>query len=75
MHDFRRAFGTRWARAGCPVFHLMKLMRHRNIATTQKFYLHLDAQHITGDLRRLGSRRESVPQVVPDGPESALFAG
>ena len=34
------------------VFELMKPMRHRNIKTTLKYYLHLDAQAVTGNIRR-----------------------
>ena len=34
------------------VFELMKLMRHRDIKTTLKYYLHLDAQAIRGNIRR-----------------------
>jgi hypothetical protein len=37
-HDFRRAFGDRWAlRVMPPVF--MQLMRHESIETTMRFYV------------------------------------
>ena len=53
LHDYRRAFGTRMVMGEeVTVFELMKLMRHRDIKTTLKFYLHLDAQTITGNIRR-----------------------
>jgi integrase len=43
-HDFRRAFGTRWAARGISVNQLKEMMRHENIATTQRFYVGMDAQ-------------------------------
>ncbi|MCC6124719.1 MAG: site-specific integrase [Pirellulales bacterium] len=48
-HDFRRAFGTRWAkRITTPV--LQRLMRHANIQTTMSFYVNLDAEEIADNL-------------------------
>ena len=48
-HDFRRAFGTRWAsRVKPPV--LQRLMRHRNIQTTLNYYVALDADDIADEL-------------------------
>jgi integrase len=48
-HDFRRAFGTRWAsRVKPPV--LQRLMRHQNIQTTLKYYVALDADDIADEL-------------------------
>lgn len=43
--DFRRAFGTRWARRLRPA-ELKELMRHESLATTEKFYIEIEA----GDL-------------------------
>lgn len=37
-HDFRRAFGTRWAQRVFPLV-LMEMMRHDDIETTQDYYL------------------------------------
>ena len=47
-HDFRRAFGTWWAKRVAPAV-LQKLMRHSNIKTTMEFYVGLDAddQHVS----------------------------
>jgi integrase len=42
-HDFRRAFGTRWALKVMPQV-LMELMRHTDLKTTQRFYVGRDAQ-------------------------------
>jgi integrase len=48
-HDLRRSFGTRWAsKVKTPV--LQRLMRHRNIATTLKYYVSLDADDVAADL-------------------------
>jgi integrase len=42
-HDFRRAFGDRWAvRVTTPV--LMEMMRHESISTTMQFYVGRSAQ-------------------------------
>jgi integrase len=42
-HDFRRAFGVRWAARPIPA-QLMELMRHESIETTLRFYVGTDAQ-------------------------------
>lgn len=44
-HDFRRAFGTRWAQRLFPK-QLQELMRHRSISTTMTFYTHLGADDV-----------------------------
>jgi integrase len=44
-HDIRRAFGSRWALLVPPVV-LQKMMRHRNIETTLKYYIGLDVSNI-----------------------------
>lgn len=47
--DFRRAFGTRWARKVRPLA-LQKLMRHATLATTQKFYVDTDESAVGEEL-------------------------
>ena len=42
-HDFRRAFGVRWAARLMPP-QLVELMRHESIETTLRFYVGTDAQ-------------------------------
>jgi integrase len=42
-HDFRRAFGVRWAARLMPA-QLMKLMRHESIETNLRFYGGTDAR-------------------------------
>ncbi len=78
LHDYRRAFGTRMVmEEEVTVFELMKLMRHRDIKTTLKFYLHLDAQAITGNLRRRRAekRGESGNKVGNKAAENGVFLG
>jgi integrase len=41
-HDLRRAFGTRWATRVMPPV-LQQLMRHRDIKTTMRYYVDLNA--------------------------------
>ncbi|MCY2987731.1 MAG: site-specific integrase [Planctomycetota bacterium] len=48
-HDLRRAFGTRWASKVKPPV-LQRLMRHKDIATTMKYYVALDADDIADEL-------------------------
>ena len=50
-HDLRRAFGSRWAPRVKPAV-LQALMRHRNIDTTMKFYVELDADDLADALWR-----------------------
>ena|SRR5581483_4552547 len=47
-HDFRRAFGDRWALRVMPAV-LMEMMRHQSIGTTMQFYVGRSAQ-VTADV-------------------------
>ena len=47
--DFRRAFATRWASKVMPA-DLQRLMRHKNIKTTMKYYVDLDLGEINDRL-------------------------
>jgi integrase len=51
-HDFRRAFGTRWAKLVMPSV-LQKLMRHDSIETTLRYYVDLDADEMAEELWRM----------------------
>ena len=48
-HDFRRAFGTRWAKKVMPAV-LQRLMRHADIQTTMSYYVNLNAEDIADGL-------------------------
>ena len=48
-HDFRRAFGTRWAMKVKPML-LQKLMRHNSIETTMRYYVELDVDDMAEEL-------------------------
>ena len=48
-HDYRRAFGTRWSKRIMPAV-LKRLMRHKDINTTLKYYVDQDAEDIAADL-------------------------
>ena len=48
-HDLRRAFGTRWAAKVKPAT-LQLLMRHRQIETTMRYYVDLDADEVADQL-------------------------
>lgn len=48
-HDFRRAFGERWARKEAPAV-LMELMRHADIQTTMQYYVTLEAEQTAASL-------------------------
>lgn len=60
-HDLRRSFGFRWARKVMPMV-LKELMRHESVATTEKFYVGINAQQTAKFLRE-------VPP-TPNEPES-----
>ena len=46
-HSYRRGFGSKWARRVAPSV-LKRLMRHASIATTEGYYVHLDASRRGG---------------------------
>lgn len=48
-HDFRRSFGTRWARKVMPA-ELKLLMRHSSVETTMKYYVGIEADDIAEGL-------------------------
>jgi integrase len=48
-HDLRRAFGTRYASKVMPAT-LQRLMRHKSIETTLRYYVSLDAEQIAEQL-------------------------
>ena len=48
-HDLRRAFASRWCRRVSPSV-LKRLMRHRSIATTEAYYVQLDADELADEL-------------------------
>lgn len=48
-HDFRRAFGTRWAARVRPIT-LKALMRHRSLETTLRYYVDQDASDVADEL-------------------------
>ena len=45
FHDFRRTFGTRWSKQLKP-FELKKIMRHKELRTTDKYYVHSDIDEV-----------------------------
>ena len=48
-HSYRRGFGSKWARRVAPSV-LKRLMRHNSIATTEGYYVHLDASDVADEL-------------------------
>lgn len=48
-HSLRRGFGSKWARRVAPSV-LKRLMRHASIATTEAYYVHLDAADVGNEL-------------------------
>ena len=56
-HDFRRAFGTRWAEKVRPVT-LQRLMRHKSIETTLRYYVGLTVADAGAEL--WGNRRSGA---------------
>jgi integrase len=48
-HDFRRAFGTRWAKRVMPAV-LRRLMRHASVQTTLLYYVDQEADDVAEDV-------------------------
>lgn len=65
-HDLRRAFGTEWARKVRPLT-LKKLMRHRSLETTLRFYVGLDSADASAEIwaSRPSSRKTTPPRQRP----------
>jgi integrase len=70
-HDYRRAFGTRWSKRVMPAV-LRRLMRHKDIGTTLKYYVDQDVEDIAADLwaeyRKSGTSGNTLgntPQETP----------
>ena len=67
-HDLRRGFGTRWAGRVKPAT-LKRLMRHADINTTMRYYVHQDAADVADELwagfgqagNKTGNKRPSRP--------------
>lgn len=59
-HDFRRSFGTRWARRIMPA-ELKLLMRHSSIETTMKYYVGIEADDIAAGLWARFASQNSPP--------------
>ena len=53
LHDIRRTFGSYWA-VRVSQIQLMKLMRHKAIDTTLKYYISIDVLEIGNKLNNLG---------------------
>ncbi len=68
-HDFRRAFGTRWAQRVMPSV-LQKLMRHESIETTLRYYVDLDADEMAEELWKMHKNiNTSINTPPPKGQE------
>jgi integrase len=66
-HDYRRAFGSRWASRIAPA-ELQQLMRHESIETTMKYYVHIDAMSLSEKLwRAMGGAMGGDAQSVNGG--------
>ncbi|HMO85432.1 MAG TPA: hypothetical protein PKC18_10985, partial [Lacipirellulaceae bacterium] len=50
-HDFRRAFGVRWARQVMPTV-LRELMRHATVETTMRYYVGVNAEATADEVWR-----------------------
>lgn len=67
LHDFRRSFGTRWAKTLMPV-DLKALMRHADISTTMKFYVTSDADDLSA---RMWAKMQAAAETAAEMPKAA----
>jgi integrase len=61
-HDLRHTFASRLVMAGVDIFTVSKLLRHGNVATSQR-YAHLTDAHLQQAIERLGGVTTSVTAV------------
>ena len=78
-HDFRRSFGTRWAKRVMPAV-LQRLMRHSAIQTTMGFYVELNAAEVADELlAKFGGVETDKPgtynNTYNNGPKNANGPG
>ena len=78
-HDYRRAFGTRWAKRVMPAV-LKRIMRHKDIATTLKYYVDSDVEDIAADLwaayqRDSGSISGNIDGKIAHIPDEKRYVG
>lgn len=73
-HDLRRAFGERWALI-VPSMLLKDLMRHASVATTEQFYVGINARKSMEAIRQyrqaVETQSKKVNSEVNEGSESA----
>lgn len=65
-HKLRHIFATELAKAGMPSYHLQKLMRHSEIETTLRYYVHMELEDWRKSLEiyhPLALRERTVDQV------------
>ncbi len=73
-HDYRRAFGTRWAKRVMPVT-LKALMRHRDISTTLQFYVDQNAEDVAADLWVAYKKVQAGNTLGNTSPDNAVLPG
>lgn len=75
-HDLRRAFGRRWAAKVRPLT-LQKMMRHRDFATTLRYYVGLDCEDAGAEIwsGQDAAADNPVPTFVPKPKKKRPKAG
>ncbi len=66
-HDFRRAYGTRWASRVRPAI-LRELMRHQSIETTMRYYIGMRAEDIARQIATALASDRTAQQTGSDQP-------
>jgi integrase len=59
-HSYRRGFGSKWSRRVVPSV-LKRLMRHSSIATTEAYYVHMDASDVADELWERYAEQKADP--------------
>jgi integrase len=72
-HSYRRGFGSKWARRVSTSV-LRRLMRHASIATTEAYYVNLDASDVGDELwERFGCQADSLQQSCNTPPVESIM--
>jgi len=60
LHNIRKTFATRLVNKNVSVFDAMKLLRHKNVSTTMKYYTYADLQRLGDEANKVFSEDDFI---------------